>query len=139
MQLTTSTREMRCVRREKVARLRDNCEAYLFDLAVLRLGGQRFLRPGLPFELRPGELEALQKDGKSVVLLVEESEPGLLLKEIFVCSKQLTSERRLSKPSVGTIGQIINQDGELHTVLLKGETVVYKQQMPLPAFFTFCV
>ena len=49
-------RNLQLVRPERVLHLRDDCDAYVFDLYVLAhspLGG-RFLRRCLPFELPPG-------------------------------------------------------------------------------------
>jgi hypothetical protein len=112
--------------------LRDAWDAYLFDVFCLARNpiGGRFLRHCLPFELPPGKFKELSDGEKSVVLCVNQSEPGLLQKDVFVCSGRESLERRIRSKAVGLIGQIINPDGDLLTGYFRDEKLVYQTTTP---------
>jgi hypothetical protein len=131
--LTKNGGHFQCVSREKLTQLRGDSDVYLFDHMV-GLHAPKFLRPCLQFELRPGELEALEMDGNLVFLLVQKTEKYFLYKEIFVCSPQMIREHRLNTPSIGVIGQFLRQDGELYTFYFNEEKIIYQAHVQLPTY-----
>lgn len=91
------------------------------------------MRPCFPFELPPGKFAELSDGGKIPTFQVQEIEPGVLHKGVFVLSEAEVNNIPMTLcESIGVVIQTVNQRGESQNEYFHGEKLV--AQTDLAAF-----